>query len=207
MPCNIILYATSHCKPRSWMIRGTYSMFSTHPFKSSQYCYMYFWLCTFIQFSLNFPCFLLKILADIWLYNESCRGNVLLCCSPGNIQKQTWTKSRNVWIRSLVPGQETVVLHRAGQRLWGQPATTRWSWLWYGLEACAGVVWPCLRGGFKSFYIFYVHPEPWGTDRNWRTYFSDGLQPPPGDVCCGFSRGGDLMFEGFILSAICKLVV
>ena len=96
--CLVILFFTQQAivSPGSWMIMGTYSMFSTHPFKSSQYCYMYFWLCTFIQFSLNFPCCLLKTLVDIWLYNESCRGNVLLCCSPGNIQTQTWKKSPNV---------------------------------------------------------------------------------------------------------------
>jgi len=56
--------------------------------------------------------------------------------------------------------------------------------------------------------LFYVHPEHLENDIQFDEHiFSDGLQPPPGDVCCGFSRGGDLMFEGFILSAICKLVV
>ena len=35
-------------------------------------------------------------------------------------------------------------------------------------------LWDSLGGGL----IFFVHPDPWGNDPIWRTYFSDGLKPP-----------------------------
>ena len=93
---------------------------------------------------------------ELWNYDyiESWRGNVVffiyfqerlspMCLFPGKVKMQTSPEigdPQRVAPRSLVAGQETVVLHRAGQRLWRKSAATRWSWLWYGLEACAGVV-------------------------------------------------------------------
>ena len=36
--------------------------------------------------------------------------------------------------------------------------------------------WNILGGGNSN--IFYFHPEPWGDDPIWRSYFSKGLKPP-----------------------------
>ena len=56
-----------------------------------------------------------------------------------------------------------------------------WHWLH---EVYTPENWRSTWSGWWELKHFYFHPDPWGDDPIWRSYFSIGLKPPTSDESC-----------------------